>query len=36
MRPTVPAVADLLVIEDEETLGAALTSGLRAHGHAVS
>src|SRR4051794_18909902 len=36
MRPTVPAVADLLVIEDEETIGAALTSGLRAHGHAVS
>ena len=30
------AVADLLVVEDDETIGAALTSGLRAHGHAVS
>jgi DNA-binding response OmpR family regulator len=29
-------VADLLVIEDDETIGAALTSGLRAHGYAVS
>ncbi|MCU1607404.1 MAG: DNA-binding response regulator, OmpR family, contains and winged-helix domain [Modestobacter sp.] len=30
------AVADLLVVEDDETIGTALTSGLRAHGHAVS
>jgi DNA-binding response OmpR family regulator len=30
------AVADLLVVEDDATIGAALTSGLRAHGHAVS
>jgi DNA-binding response OmpR family regulator len=29
-------VADLLVVEDDETIGAALTSGLRAHGHSVS
>jgi DNA-binding response OmpR family regulator len=29
-------VADLLVVEDDETIGAALTTGLRAHGHAVS
>jgi DNA-binding response OmpR family regulator len=29
-------VAELLVVEDDETIGAALTSGLRAHGHAVS
>jgi DNA-binding response OmpR family regulator len=29
-------VADLLVIEDDETIGSALTSGLRAHGHTVS
>ena len=29
-------MADLLVVEDDETIGAALTSGLRAHGHAVS
>ena len=29
-------VGDLLVVEDDETIGAALTSGLRAHGHAVS
>ena len=29
------AVADLLVIEDDETIGAALTSGLASHGHAV-
>jgi DNA-binding response OmpR family regulator len=34
--PTVPTVADLLVVEDDETIGSALTSGLRAHGHAVS
>jgi DNA-binding response OmpR family regulator len=32
----VSAVADLLVVEDDETIGAALTSGLRSHGHAVS
>jgi DNA-binding response OmpR family regulator len=32
----VSAVADLLVVEDDETIGTALTSGLRAHGHAVS
>src|SRR3954465_7616413 len=31
-----PAVADLLVVEDDETIGAALTSRLRAHGPAVS
>ena len=30
------AVADLLVVEDDETIGTALTTGLRAHGHAVS
>jgi DNA-binding response OmpR family regulator len=29
-------MADLLVVEDDETIGAALTTGLRAHGHAVS
>jgi DNA-binding response OmpR family regulator len=29
-------MADLLVVEDDETIGAALTSGLRSHGHAVS
>jgi DNA-binding response OmpR family regulator len=29
-------VADLLVVEDDETIGSALTSGLRAHGHSVS
>jgi DNA-binding response OmpR family regulator len=32
----VSAVADLLVVEDDETIGTALTSGLRAHGHSVS
>jgi DNA-binding response OmpR family regulator len=32
----VSAVADLLVVEDDETIGTALTSGLRTHGHAVS
>jgi DNA-binding response OmpR family regulator len=29
-------VAELLVVEDDETIGTALTTGLRAHGHAVS
>ena len=29
-------MADLLVVEDDETIGTALTSGLRSHGHAVS
>jgi DNA-binding response OmpR family regulator len=29
-------VADLLVVEDDETIGSALIAGLRAHGHAVS
>jgi DNA-binding response OmpR family regulator len=29
-------MADLLVVEDDETIGAALTSGLRSHGHTVS
>ena len=29
-------VADLLIVEDDGTIGSALTSGLRAHGHAVS
>jgi DNA-binding response OmpR family regulator len=29
-------MADLLVVEDDETIGAALTAGLRSHGHAVS
>jgi DNA-binding response OmpR family regulator len=29
-------MADLLVVEDDETIGSALTTGLRAHGHAVS
>ncbi|RBY82528.1 DNA-binding response regulator [Geodermatophilus sp. TF02-6] len=29
-------MADLLVVEDDETIGAALTSGLRSHGHSVS
>ena len=29
-------MADLLIVEDDETIGTALTSGLRAHGHAVS
>jgi DNA-binding response OmpR family regulator len=32
----VEGVAELLVVEDDETIGAALTTGLRAHGHAVS
>jgi DNA-binding response OmpR family regulator len=29
-------VAELLVVEDDETIGAALTTGLRAHGHAIT
>jgi DNA-binding response OmpR family regulator len=29
-------MADLLVVEDDETIGAALGSGLRSHGHEVS
>jgi DNA-binding response OmpR family regulator len=29
-------VADLLIVEDDEMIGAALTQGLRAHGHVVS
>ena len=29
-------MADLLVVEDDETIGTALASGLRAHGYAVS
>jgi DNA-binding response OmpR family regulator len=29
-------MADLLVVEDDVTIGEALTSGLRSHGHAVS
>jgi DNA-binding response OmpR family regulator len=29
-------VAELLVVEDDETIGTALTTGLRAHGHSVS
>jgi DNA-binding response OmpR family regulator len=29
-------MADLLVVEDDETIGTALTTGLRSHGHAVS
>jgi DNA-binding response OmpR family regulator len=29
-------VADLLVVEDDDTIGAALTGGLGSHGHAVS
>jgi DNA-binding response OmpR family regulator len=29
-------MADLLVVEDDETIGAALSSGLRDHGHTVS
>ena len=29
-------MADLLVVEDDETIGAAMTNGLRAHGHTVS
>jgi DNA-binding response OmpR family regulator len=29
-------VADLLVVEDDETIGSALGAGLRSHGHAVS
>jgi DNA-binding response OmpR family regulator len=29
-------VAELLVVEDDETIGTALTTGLRSHGHAVS
>jgi DNA-binding response OmpR family regulator len=29
-------VADLLVVEDDETIGSALHAGLRSHGHAVS
>src|SRR3954462_9379957 len=34
--PTVTVVADLLVVEDDETIGSALSAGLRSHGHAVS
>jgi DNA-binding response OmpR family regulator len=29
-------MAELLVVEDDETIGSALSSGLRGHGHAVS
>jgi DNA-binding response OmpR family regulator len=29
-------VAELLVVEDDEAIGGALTTGLRAHGHAIS
>jgi DNA-binding response OmpR family regulator len=29
-------MADLLVVEDDETIGTALTAGLRSHGHAVT
>ncbi len=29
-------MADLLVVEDDETIGSALSAGLRSHGHAVS
>jgi DNA-binding response OmpR family regulator len=29
-------VAELLVVEDDETIGSALSSGLQSHGHAVS
>jgi DNA-binding response OmpR family regulator len=29
-------MAELLVVEDDETIGAALSAGLRGHGHAVS
>jgi DNA-binding response OmpR family regulator len=29
-------VAEVLVVEDDETIGSALTTGLRAHGHAIS
>jgi DNA-binding response OmpR family regulator len=29
-------VADLLLVEDDEAIGTALTAGLRSHGHAVS
>jgi DNA-binding response OmpR family regulator len=29
-------VAEVLVVEDDETIGTALTTGLRAHGHAIS
>ena len=29
-------VADLLVVEDDETIGSALSAGLRSHGHSVS
>ena len=29
-------MAELLVVEDDETIGTALTTGLRAHGHAVA
>jgi DNA-binding response OmpR family regulator len=32
----VTCVADLLVVEDDETIGSALSAGLRSHGHAVS
>jgi DNA-binding response OmpR family regulator len=32
----VTIVADLLVVEDDETIGSALSAGLRSHGHAVS
>jgi DNA-binding response OmpR family regulator len=32
----VTGVADLLVVEDDETIGSALCAGLRSHGHGVS
>jgi DNA-binding response OmpR family regulator len=35
-RSTLRGVADLLVVEDDDAIGNALTTGLRAHGHAVS
>ena len=34
--PTLVIMADLLVVEDDATIGEALTAGLRSHGHSVS
>jgi DNA-binding response OmpR family regulator len=36
LPPTLRLMAGLMVVEDDETIGAALTSGLRRHGHEVS
>lgn len=35
-RPTLWCMADLLVVEDDDTIGTALAAGLESHGHAVT